>query len=245
MIGGPDVVAALVLGLLGAPHCATMCGGIVGLAQASFAPAPASRARVRLPVVVQAAAQAPLVVAQNAGRLATYAMGGALAGALGSVVRGAAVHRAQAGLEIVSGVVMIAAGLLLAGVLPAKASLERAGVPLWRLIEPLGRRALPLRTPAQALAFGLVWGWLPCGLVYSSLSVSIASGSAADGALTMLAFGAGTLPALLGLGAAAGALARLARVPLVRQLAGVALAAFGAYRFERGLSPSPRCPHCG
>lgn len=236
-----NVVAALALGLLGAPHCATMCGGMVALAQASFAPASSGHApRVRL----QMASQAPLVLAQNVGRIATYVLGGAAAGALGSLATVSAVRQGQVALEVLSGVVMLVAGLVLAGALPARASIERLGVPLWRVVEPIGRRVLPLRTPSHAFAFGMVWGWLPCGLVYSAASLAMSSGSPADGALTMLAFGAGTLPALLGLGATAGVVARFTRIPAVRTGAALLLAGFGAYRLERGLSPSPRCSHC-
>jgi sulfite exporter TauE/SafE len=111
--------------------------------------------------------------------------------------------------------------------------LERAGGLLWRRIEPLGRRLMPVRSPAQALALGAVWGWLPCGLVYSVLVWSISSGSAGRGALLMLAFGIGTLPNLLAMGVFASAVAQLFRRPWVRGLAGATVIALGVVSLLR------------
>jgi sulfite exporter TauE/SafE len=67
----------------------------------------------------------------------------------------------------------------------------------------------------------MVWGWLPCGLVYAALAMAATTGSAINGGLTMLAFGAGTLPAVMGAGMLTGLLASAARKPHVRQAAGL------------------------
>ena len=107
---------------------------------------------------------------------------------------------------------------------------EQAGGVLWRRIEPLGRHLLPVRTPAQALGMGLVWGWLPCGLVYSVLIWAISAGSAVQGGLLLLSFGLGTLPTLLAMGAFAAALSKLVRKPWVRSSAGLLVIAFGLYQ---------------
>jgi sulfite exporter TauE/SafE len=88
---------------------------------------------------------------------------------------------------------------------------------------------MPVRHPAQALALGLLWGWLPCGLVYSTLVWSVSAGGAWQGAALMLAFGLGTLPNLLLMGVAAGAIARLARDARVRQVAGGTVVLFGLW----------------
>jgi hypothetical protein len=112
--------------------------------------------------------------------------------------------------------------------------LERAGGVLWRRIEPLGRRFFPVRTPARALGIGLVWGWLPCGLVYSVLVWAVGAGGPAQGALLLLSFGLGTLPVLLALGTAAAGLAGLVRRPAVRYAAGMLVMLFGLY--EIGLA---------
>jgi sulfite exporter TauE/SafE len=105
--------------------------------------------------------------------------------------------------------------------------MDRLGSPLWRRLEPLGRRLLPVQRLPQAVLFGIVWGWLPCGLVYYVLLLTLSTGSAATGALCMLSFGIGTLPAMLGVGLAAGWFSRLAANPTLRQVAGLALVVTG------------------
>jgi hypothetical protein len=129
----------------------------------------------------------------------------------------------------VAGLFMVAMGLYIAGWWTGLGRLEQVGGLLWRRLEPFGRRLLPVRRPAQALALGALWGWLPCGLVYSALVWAVSSGGAAQGAALMLAFGLGTLPNLLLMGAAAGTVARLAQRPLVRQAAGGAVLLFGLW----------------
>jgi len=108
--------------------------------------------------------------------------------------------------------------------------LEQAGGRLWRYLEPAGRRLLPVRTPGHALGVGLIWGWLPCGLVYSVLVWAMSAGDAARGALLMLSFGLGTLPALLAMGAFAAVIARLVRNIWLRRLAGALVIVFGVYQ---------------
>jgi hypothetical protein len=132
-------------------------------------------------------------------------------------------------LLAVAGLFMVLMGLYLAGWWMLLGHLERAGGAIWRRMEPLGRRLLPVRTPVQALGVGLIWGWIPCGLVYSMLVTAVASGSALKGAGLMLAFALGTLPNLLVIGAMAGAAARLSRSGIFRQLAGGAVMLFGLY----------------
>ena len=135
---------------------------------------------------------------------------------------------------------MLLLGLYLAGWWPALAAVEKLGGRLWRHLEPLGRRLLPVRNPLQAFGLGLIWGWLPCGLVYAALAWALASGSAATGAVRMLAFGLGTLPMLLALGTAAERLGRIVRHPRLRQAAGGIILAFGLYTL---LAPSPHPDH--
>ena len=168
--------------------------------------------------------------AYNLGRIASYMVAGALAGGMGAwAAHLLSVHRAQLGLQLLAGLFMILLGLYLAGWSATLGRLERAGGILWRRIEPLGRRWLPVRTPAQALGIGLVWGWLPCGLVYSVLVWAIGAGGAPQGALLLLSFGLGTLPALLAMGTAAAALAEFVRRPAVRRVTGSLVMLFGGY----------------
>lgn len=217
MMGWGALASAFTLGLLSAPHCAAMCGGIVAASQVGLG-------KRRLPTV---GCRVPLVLAQNAGRLASYVAAGALAGGLGQIAGSAAVVGARDALRIAAAVALLLAGLTLAGLLPARASLERLGLPLWRRLQPIGRRLLPIDTWRRGLLFGAVWGFLPCGLVYSALSLAMLSASSPVGASTMLAFGLGTLPALVGMGALAGVMGAVLRRAFVRRSAGLVIATFG------------------
>jgi sulfite exporter TauE/SafE len=107
----------------------------------------------------------------------------------------------QYAFELLAGAAMVGLGLFLVGLLPSFSRVETIGAPLWRALRPIGQRLLPLRTPGHGLAFGALWGWLPCGLVYSVLPLAVLAGSAPAGVLVMVAFGAGTLPALVAIGA--------------------------------------------
>lgn len=221
-------IAALLMGLFGGVHCVAMCGGVVGVLCAG------------LPSKVRASPlrQLPYSLAYNAGRVGSYALGGLLAGAFGGLVSAAApVHVVQLVLRVIAGAMMLGLGLQLAGILRMVGALERLGAPLWRRIEPLARRALPVRSPLGALVLGSLWGWLPCGMVYAAMALAMTSGSAARGALTMAAFGLGTLPTLLAMGALASGLARASRKRVVRQGAGLLIAAFGALSLLGTLGP--------
>jgi sulfite exporter TauE/SafE len=209
--------AAALVGLLGGTHCIGMCGGIVGALTGGLTEdVRASRARL-------VAAQ----LAYNAGRITSYGLAGLLAGLLG---RQATTLGLTGGFPIggiLAAVIMILLGLYLGGWWQALTWLERQGARLWRHIEPLGRRFIPVRNPGQALLLGLVWGWLPCGMVYSVLALALASGSGAQGAAIMLAFGAGTLPTLLVVGVAFGSLGRWVRDVRVRKAAGLLVILMG------------------
>jgi sulfite exporter TauE/SafE len=216
------VVSALLMGLLGSTHCVVMCGGVVAAACSALPLRHGARWRTHL----------PYVLCYNAGRIGSYAAAGAIAGAMGASLASAAsvaavVERAQLGLRLGAGVLMVIVGLYVAGFGSALRWVERAGEPVWRRIAKLARRFVPVRSPAQALALGLLWGWMPCGLVYAALAAAATSGSALGGSVTMAAFGLGTLPMLVAMGTAASAVARAARIRWVRAAAGTALVAFG------------------
>jgi len=211
-------VTAFLVGLLGGVHCLTMCGGLVGSLTLGLDPRRRRDPRRML----------PLQLGYNLGRVAGYGIAGALAGGLGAILLQLdALQIAQRTLYALAGVVMILLGLALGGWANRLAQVERLGLALWRRLEPLRRRWLPVRRVRDAVAIGLIWAWVPCGLVYSVLLMAVASGSPGDGALTMLAFGAGTLPNLLGIGLLAGAAARLAEHRRWRQLAGFIVIGFG------------------
>jgi sulfite exporter TauE/SafE len=209
-----SALVPLSIGLFSALHCVGMCGGIIGALSISL-PAPVRGNRRRLLVYVSA---------YSVGRVSSYALAGALTGLIGeslfSALSPSYGHRL---VKLFAAALLIGIGLYLAGWFPRFSALERIGAPLWRRLEPLGQHLLPVRSLPQALLFGLIWGWLPCGLVYSTLLWSGASGSASQGALYMALFGIGTLPAVMGTGMVAGLLTRLARNPAIRRLAGVLL----------------------
>lgn len=190
-----NLLPVFLVGLAGSVHCVGMCGGIVS----AFTAAP----RRPFPVAV-AVATAPVagslvrVSAYNAGRIASYAAAGALAGGSARLMADAA--GVQLALYWLANLMLAVLGLYLMDAWRGLIALEPAGQALWRLVNPLGRRLLPVDSPLKLLALGAVWGWLPCGMVYSVLVTAMLSGSALSGAAVMAAFGAGTLPMLLAVG---------------------------------------------
>jgi sulfite exporter TauE/SafE len=213
-------IAALLVGLLGGVHCVGMCGGIVGALTFGLpAEVRASPARVL-----------PYLLAYNLARISAYTLAGALMGGLGWLaIDLVAFNAAQQALQVLAGLFMVLLGLYLAGWWAGLARVEQAGGVIWRRIEPFARRLLPVRSPRQALLLGFLWGWLPCGLVYSTLIWALASGSPGQGALLLLGFGLGTLPNLLVMGVFAAQLGRFLRKPWVRGVAGGAVVLFGVY----------------
>ena len=210
-----NLIGAFVVGLLGGVHCVGMCGGIVGA----------------LSLGLQTDRQWPILVAYNVGRIGSYTVAGALMGALGFYFSALMpVQNAQRVLLVIAGMFMILLGLYLGGWWNLLSRLERAGGLLWRRIEPLGRGLLPVRSARHGLLLGLLWGWLPCGLVYSALVWTVASGGALQGGLLMLAFGLGTLPNLLLMGVAAVQLQRWVRRPATRAVAGALVILFGLWQ---------------
>jgi sulfite exporter TauE/SafE len=218
-------LAALLLGLASGVHCIGMCGGIVAAFSSKNVSA---KYVVRGPKDRSAGVSLPSLILFNTGRVTSYTLAGAVAGALGSAGALAA-HFVdlQVASYVIANVMLVLIGLHLAGVSPMLAQLEKVGAPVWRRIQPLAVRFLPADTPVKALVAGSLWGWLPCGLVYGMLATSIASGTVAGGALTMLAFGLGTMPNLLLAGVALAQLRRFAARKEVRLAVGGLVIAFG------------------
>ena len=217
---GLSYAAAFLVGLLGGVHCVGMCGGIVGALSFGLAASRRSDPRAML----------PLLAAYNLGRIASYGLAGLLAGGLGMLLASSLpVWYAQRALLLLAGLFMLGLGLYLGGWWFGLGRIERLGGALWRRIEPLARRWLPVRSASQALVLGTLWGWVPCGLVYSVLVWALSSGNPLRGAGLMLAFGLGTVPNLLFMGFAAGSLAAWLRRRGVRQLAGGLVAGFGLF----------------
>lgn len=221
-----NYIAAFLIGLLGSTHCIGMCGGIVGALTMGL-PESARQSPVKL---------LPYLLIYNAGRLLSYAFAGLLIGLLtASASIFFQIGKFPIG-GIVGGLFMIALGIYIAGWFQTLALLERLGSHFWKLIEPFGRKLMPVKTLPHAFGLGLLWGWLPCGMVYSALAWSATSGDAVKSALLMLAFGAGTLPMLLAMGGLAEKLQRFTRNKKIRYAAGTILIVFGAMILSKALS---------
>lgn len=208
-------------GLLGGVHCAGMCGGIVSAL--SLQPGGIIRRSGEKP-----ATGFSLHLAYNSGRIASYTFAGAVAGMAGSgSIALAGSFPARQALYIAANIMLLVLGLYLAGAWRGLLHLERVGTVVWKKVQPLSKNFLPVTTAPRAFMLGTLWGWIPCGLVYSMLVVALASGSAQNGALVMLAFGLGTLPNLLAVGVMAARMRTWFRYPAVRIAAGTMVAAFG------------------
>ena len=195
-----------------------MCGGLVGIA---------SGARAR---ELSRQAWWQRALAYNAGRISSYVAAGALTGALGAAglsLRGTP-HVQQILLALMSGA-LIVLGAYIGGFAPLVRTIESAGAVLWRRIEPHSRRFLPADSAPRAFGLGMVWGWLPCGMVYAVLAMALASSSIVHGGLVMLAFGLGTLPLMVAMGFAFGKLVTVLQGRIIRSLAGVTVILFGVY----------------
>jgi uncharacterized protein len=211
--------AALMIGLLGSTHCIGMCGGIVAALNIRL---PRSREQSLLSRIASN-------LTYNAGRIVSYTFAGALAGLIGTQAKSYSGEAALSIGTVIAGLFMIGLGLYLTGWWHGIRCIDKMGQPIWRVIEPLGRRFMPPETPMHVFGLGLVWGWLPCGLVYSALALAMVSATPGRGALFMLGFGLGTLPMLLAMGNFAGQLRKILQHSVVRGITGAVIMLFGVY----------------
>jgi len=210
-----DWLGALLVGMLGAGHCMGMCGGIasaVAIGERSFA------------------RTAQITLLYNVGRLLAYVVaGGLVGGAVSSIAQVADYNFTLVYLRLVASLFMVMLALYIGRWWFGLLFVEKMGQYLWKFLSPIGQKLLPLRTPIHAVPFGFVWGWLPCGLVYSTLTWSAVAGSALNGALIMLAFGLGTLPSMMLMGLGATKLQQLQKSEVFRQVGAVLLLGYGLY----------------
>lgn len=209
----PQLISALILGLLGGGHCLGMCGGLMGALTLAI---PAERRQQRL----------QLLVAYNAGRILSYTVAGLLLGLAGWVIASGPLATL---LRSIAGLLLIAMGLYLAGWWSGLTCIEALGRGLWRHLQPVTRRFMPITSAPRAMVLGGLWGWLPCGLVYSTLLWAASQGDALRSAALMFAFGLGTLPVLLATGLAAERLVGLLRRRGVRIAGGLLVILFGLW----------------
>jgi hypothetical protein len=132
-------------------------------------------------------------------------------------------------LRIVAGLMLVAMGFYLAGWWRGLTYLEKMGGYLWQYLQPVGNRLMPVTRLPQAIVLGIIWGWLPCGLVYSTLTWSATSASWQQSAIVMMCFGLGTLPALLLTGMFAHQVKVWSQKTAIRNLAALLIIAFGIW----------------
>ena len=225
---GSSYLVAFLMGLFSSMHCIGMCGSIIGTLTLSLSADIRNNKALLLPFVFN----------YNLGRIISYTLAGSLVGVLGVLVvmpfDNVHGHRV---LQLLSAIVMFNAGLYIAGWFPRFAYIEKMGTKLWKKIEPFGRRLIPVKSATHAYLFGMVWGWLPCGLVYTALAVSATTGDVARSTLTMLSFGAGTLPAVMGVGIMTNLLTKLSRIQRFRQIIGLFMIALALLAAMPWLNP--------
>lgn len=211
----PTLLSAFTLGLLGSAHCIGMCGGITSAFSLSLA------GKSRLNIL-------GLMGCYHTGRIVSYSLAGFLLASIGWYL-GDISQSTRMGLRYFAGGMLIAMGFYLTGWWRFLAILEQGGQLLWKQIQPLSKGLLPIKSPRGALVLGLLWGWLPCGLVYSTLLWAASLGDSLQGAAVMASFGMGTLPAVFLTGAFSRQLHSLIQTKITRNIAGIMIILFGLW----------------
>lgn len=216
----PDWLGAFLIGIIGAGHCMGMCGGIASLLSSNV-----PSHSVLIPIFY------------NLGRLISYCVIGAIVGgAISTVAEFSQVNQSLTWLRLFAALFMILLACYIGKWWHGLVYIERLGQKLWKRIAPAGQSLLPLKSPFYALPFGLVWGWLPCGLVYSTLTWAAVSGSALNGAFIMVAFGLGTMPAMLFIGIGVSHTNKLQKSNFLRQSGAVIILLYGLYTVQQTIT---------
>ena len=223
MLEAQTYLSAFLIGLLGGVHCVGMCGGIMSALTLGIKPANISSPNQ--------SKLFPYLLSYNTARIISYTIAGIIFGGVGAWITDLVLfNQAQIFLKILAGLFLMALGLYLANWWRGLSYVEQLGNNVWRFIEPVAKRFIPIKNIRQAFGAGIFWGWLPCGLVYSVLIWSLSSGSAIKGGLLMLSFGLGTLPTLLAVGLFAASIKRFMQLQSVRVIAGMLVLGFGLYQ---------------
>ncbi|MEW6992259.1 sulfite exporter TauE/SafE family protein [Colwelliaceae bacterium 6441] len=212
-----DFLSAFIIGFLGGGHCIAMCGGITTMLTTA------------LPQ--QNASKLPYLLSYNFGRIFSYATIGAIAGYSGSLAVKSLGFPILT-LKFIAGTFLILLGLYIGQWLMWLTKIEFIGKKLWQVISPLSKKLLPINSVNKSLFLGMLWGWLPCGLVYSTLTWSLASGSAMNGGLIMTFFGLGTLPALLTVSLGIANIKHILHHSLFRKMTALSLILYGIFTLK-------------
>ena len=209
----PVFVSAFLMGLIGSGHCIAMCGGIASSLQLA-----SNKRQTWL-----------YSLAYNSGRALSYMLAGALVAGISSQF--ATQNSAfSLFLSFLAGIFMLLVGVYIMRLAATLQWLEKLGKTLiWQHLIKLNKYLMPIDSPLKALGYGALWGWLPCGLVYSALTLAMTSCTAINGALVMLAFALGTFPAMITLGVAAQKLNTLFNHPWTRIILGSVIIWYGIY----------------
>ena len=198
-------LAAFSMGLFGSPHCLGMCGGIVTAFGLSMQHVSDSKKN-------------GLILTYHLGRLISYALLGLIASLVGVAIFQSIMSNSAP--RIVLGAVLVLIGLAMLG-LPLFNQLEKFGMRFWQSLAPLRKKVFPIDSFGKALFAGLLWGFLPCGLVYGALMMAIAGNNIATGAALMFVFGLGTMPMLIATQTTVGMLQSSIKHFRLRQINGV------------------------
>jgi sulfite exporter TauE/SafE len=213
-MGSMTLTAAFFFGLMGGAHCIGMCGGIMSTL---------SLARSQDNALIAN------LLAYNSGRIFTYTLTGGLVAFFGTLLTDQLLTVGVI-LRIFASAMLILMALYLANWWKGLVYVESLGRYIWRVLQPIASKLMPVRTTGQALLLGLVWGWLPCGLIYSVLIWTLSAQSPLEGALIMLFFGLGTLPAMLLTGSLASQFKQLSQSPVLRSIAALLIIAFALWQ---------------
>ena len=208
------IFIAFFIGLFSSLHCVSMCGSIIGTLSYSLKPEIRNDKSKML----------SFILSYNFGRIFSYMLAGLIIGLIESVLTFplGAEHGHQV-LKVISALIITGAGFYIAGWFPSFAYIEKTGSYFWKTIEPYGRKLIPVASLGQAFLFGMVWGWIPCGLVYTALALAATSGDITISTLSMLTFGLGTLPAVAGTGMMSSFITRLSNLQTTKRIIGMLL----------------------
>lgn len=208
------LLAAFIFGFMGSAHCLGMCGGIMS----TLSLARGSNASLMGPLV-----------AYNSGRIFSYSIAGLIVASAGALLSDKLIIIADV-MRVIASLFLILMAFYIANWWKGLVHIEHAGRYLWRYLQPYASRLMPVKNRSQALLLGIIWGWLPCGLVYSVLIWALSVAQPLQGAAIMLFFGLGTLPAMLLTGVLASQIKALSRSPGVRSVAALIIIGFALWQ---------------
>lgn len=215
-----NYLSAFLIGLAGGVHCIGMCGGIV--------------TALRM-VSPKGSSALPYTLAYNVGRITSYTLAGAITGYVGKIASDY-IPLANYALSLLSGIMLLLLAFYLGKWWTGLTALENLGRGLFSRLQPFAKKFLPFKSPLSAVPYGFIWGWLPCGLVYSTLTWSLAAGTALNGASLMFFFGLGTLPTLLAASTGSELLLQAFKSTMLRQILASIMAIYAIYLILRAFN---------